>query len=62
MRVPASVPLIDGMVYLGFGLQSVLLGMWLPAGDAAADPAQLAHLACEARHARREGESSLIIG
>jgi OPA family glycerol-3-phosphate transporter-like MFS transporter len=33
-----AVGLIDGMVYLGFGLQSVLLGMWLPEGDAASDP------------------------
>ena len=33
-----AVGLIDGMVYLGFGMQSVLLGMWLPEGEAASDP------------------------
>ena len=33
-----AVGLIDGMVYLGFGLQSVLLGYWLPTGEAQADP------------------------
>jgi len=34
-----AVGLIDGMVYLGFGVQSILLGYVLPTGDAQADPA-----------------------
>jgi len=33
-----AVGLIDGMVYLGFGMQSILLGYWLPTGEAQADP------------------------
>ena len=34
-----AVGLIDGMVYLGFGVQSVLLGFVLPTGEAQTDPA-----------------------
>jgi len=34
-----AVGLIDGMVYLGFGLQSIILGYVLPTGEEQADPA-----------------------
>ena len=38
-NVGLAVGLIDGMVYLGFGLQSILLGFVLPTGEEQADPA-----------------------
>jgi OPA family glycerol-3-phosphate transporter-like MFS transporter len=34
-----AVGLIDGMVYLGFGVQSVILGFVLPTGEEQTDPA-----------------------
>jgi OPA family glycerol-3-phosphate transporter-like MFS transporter len=34
-----AVGLIDGMVYLGFGLQSIILGFVLPTGEEQTDPA-----------------------
>ncbi len=37
-NVGVAVGLIDGMVYLGFGLQSLVIGKVLPTGDAQADP------------------------
>jgi len=38
-NVGLAVGLIDGMVYLGFGVQSILLGFVLPTGEEQADPA-----------------------
>ena len=35
----AAVGIVDGMVYLGTGLQSVIIGHLTPVGDAAKDPA-----------------------
>ncbi|MBI2605274.1 MAG: MFS transporter [Deltaproteobacteria bacterium] len=38
-NVGVAVGLIDGMVYLGTGLQAIVYGSILPSGDAAKDPA-----------------------
>jgi OPA family glycerol-3-phosphate transporter-like MFS transporter len=38
-NVGLAVGLIDGMVYLGFGVQSILLGFVLPTGEEQTDPA-----------------------
>ncbi len=38
-NVGVAVGLIDGMVYLGTGLQAIVYGAILPSGDAAKDPA-----------------------
>jgi OPA family glycerol-3-phosphate transporter-like MFS transporter len=38
-NVGVAVGLIDGMVYLGTGLQAVVYGSILPSGEAAKDPA-----------------------
>lgn len=35
----AAVAIVDGMVYLGTGLQSVVVGLLAPSGEAAKDPA-----------------------
>jgi OPA family glycerol-3-phosphate transporter-like MFS transporter len=39
-NVGVAVGLIDGMVYLGTGLQAVVYGSILPSGELAKDPAQ----------------------
>ncbi len=35
----AAVGIVDGMVYLGTGIQSLVIGLMVPVGDAAKDPA-----------------------